>query len=323
MIVATNIASLVRPFYPLQGQFRSSWIAPMNNLPRDQQIAVISALTEGCSIRSVERLTGIHRDTIMRLGVRVGNGCGAMHDAMMRGVDVSRIELDEAWSYISKKQAHLRPGDSPDFGDQYVFIALAGAAKAIRQLPGRQTHGREHTRIPGRSPRPRARCARNFLRCIPAVPAGCRVGIRHRLPLGTIDKEYAAPQAVEAARRYSPAAVVAVKRRRIVGRPEHISTSYVERQNLTLRMQQRRFTRLTNAFSKKLDNHVVAVALYVAHYNFCRVHEALRVTPAMQLGIANHIWTIGELVDAALEGVVPGPGGRRYGRFTVIEGGRD
>lgn len=140
---------------------------------------------------------------------------------------------------------------------------------------------------------------------------------------GTIDKEYAAPQAVEAARRYSPAAVVAVKRRRIVGRPEHISTSYVERQNLTLRMQQRRFTRLTNAFSKKLDNHVAAVALYVAHYNFCRVHEALRVTPAMQLGIANHIWTIGELVDAALEGVVPGPGGRRYGRFTVIEGGRD
>jgi hypothetical protein len=89
------------------------------------------------------------------------------------------------------------------------------------------------------------------------------------------------------------------------------------------RSQQRRFTRLTNAFSKKLENHVAAVALYVAHYNFCRVHEALRVTPAMQLGVTDHIWTIGELVDAALEGVLPAPGGRRYGRFTVMDGGRE
>jgi hypothetical protein len=88
-------------------------------------------------------------------------------------------------------------------------------------------------------------------------------------------------------------------------------------------MQQRRFTRLTNAFSKKLENHVAAIALYVAHHNFCRVHETLRVTPAMQLGVTDHIWTLGELVDAALEGVLPAPGGRRYGRFTVIDGGRE
>src|SRR6202011_1304551 len=124
---------------------------------------------------------------------------------------------------------------------------------------------------------------------------------------------YSVEAVAEASRRYSPGEVVAVRRTRIVGRPEHISTSYIERQNLTLRMQQRRFTRLTNAFSKKLDNHVAAVALYVTHYNFCRVHETLRVTPAMQLGVTEHIWTIGELVDAALEGVLPAPGGRRYG----------
>jgi hypothetical protein len=107
----------------------------------------------------------------------------------------------------------------------------------------------------------------------------------------------------------------------VVGRPKHISTSFIERQNLTLRMQQRRFTRLTNAFSKKLENHEAAVALYVMHYNFCRVHETLRVTPAMQLGVADHIWSIGELVDAALEGVVSEPVGRKVGRFTVIDGG--
>jgi hypothetical protein len=131
MIVGNNIAIPVGSFYPLQGQFRSSWIAPMNVLPRDQQIAVISALTEGCSIRSVERLTGIHRDTIMRVGARIGNGCATLHDAMMRGLHTSRIELDEAWSYVAKKQRHLKPADPADFGDQYVFLALAGAGKAI------------------------------------------------------------------------------------------------------------------------------------------------------------------------------------------------
>ncbi len=101
----------------------------------------------------------------------------------------------------------------------------------------------------------------------------------------------------------------------------YISTSHVERQNLSLRMAQRRFTRLTNGFSKKLENHKAAVALYVSHYNLCRVHETLRITPAMALGVTDHIWTIGELVEAALEGVIPEPPGERYGRFRVIDGG--
>lgn len=103
----------------------------MNTLPRDQQIAVIFDLAEGCSIRAVERLTGIHRDTVMRLGVRVGKGCAVLHDALMRGLYVGQIELDEAWSYVAKKQRHLKPTDPTDFGDQYMFLALAGASKAI------------------------------------------------------------------------------------------------------------------------------------------------------------------------------------------------
>jgi hypothetical protein len=103
----------------------------MNILRRDKQTEAIAALTEGCSIRAIERLTGIHRDTIMRLGVRVGNGCALVHDALMRGLHVSRIELDEAWSFVAKKQRHLKSGDSADFGDQYVFLALAGNGKTI------------------------------------------------------------------------------------------------------------------------------------------------------------------------------------------------
>jgi hypothetical protein len=130
----------------------------------------------------------------------------------------------------------------------------------------------------------------------------------------------------DAARRYSPAEVVAVSREVVSGDPDqYISTSYVERQNLSLRMGSRRFTRLTNGFSKKLDNHVAAVALYVAHYNLCRVHEALRTTPAKALGIAERTWTIGQLVDAALA-VAPAlptetPPDRRR-KFTVIQGGK-
>jgi IS1 family transposase len=323
MIVRANIAILVGPFYPLQGQSHSSWIAPMNILPRDKQIAVISALTEGCSIRAVERLTDIHRDTIMRLGVRVGNDCATLHDAMMRGLHVGRIELDEAWSFIAKKQRHLKPEGPADFGDQYVFLALAGAGKAIISYRVGKRNG-ENTRAFLADLRSRVLGAPEISSdAFPAYPDAVEQAFGMECSFATIEKHYAADATVEAARRYSPAAVVSVTRKRIIGAQRTISTSYIERQNLTLRMQQRRFTRLTNAFSRKLENHTAAVALYVAHYNFCRVHETLRITPAMQLGVTDHIWTIGELVDVALEGVVPAPNGRRYGRFTVIEGERD
>jgi hypothetical protein len=124
MIVDANIAISVRTFYPLQGQFRRQRIAPVNILSRDKQIAVISALTGGCSIRATERLTGIHRDTIMRLGVRVGDGYAALHDEMMRFVQVNRLELDELWSYVGKKQRKVKPTDPTDLGDQYVFIRI-------------------------------------------------------------------------------------------------------------------------------------------------------------------------------------------------------
>lgn len=154
-----------------------------------------------------------------------------------------------------------------------------------------------------------------------AYPGAIERAFGARVHYGTIDKTFEADMAPEAARRYSPGAVVAVERKVVIGYPITISTSYVERQNLTLRMSQRRFTRLTNAFSKKLENHMAAVALYVAWYNLCRVHEAHRVTPAMQLGLADHVWSIGELVAAALDGTVEPPQGRRHGPFRVIDGG--
>lgn len=276
----------------------------MNVLPFEKQTAIVAALTEGCSIRATERLTDTHRDTIMRLGVRVGLGCAALHDALMRQLQVARIEMDETWSYVGKKQKQVRATDSTDMGDQYVFLALAGAAKAIISYRvGKRTA--ENTRAFVMDLRERVLGSPELSSdAFNQYPVAVDLAFGIDCTFGTIEKHYAAPHAVEAARRYSPADVVAVTKHRVVGRPSHISTSYVERQNLSLRMAQRRFTRLTNAFSKKLDNHRAAVALYVAHYNFCRVHEALRVTPAMQLGVTDHVWTISELVEAALYGTV-------------------
>ncbi|HEV2100082.1 MAG TPA: hypothetical protein VGR45_14315 [Stellaceae bacterium] len=245
-----------------------------------------------------------------------------MHDSMMRGLHVSRIELDEAWSFVAKKQRHLKRTDPADFGDQYVFLALAGAGKAIISWRVGKRNG-ENCRALLADLRARVLGAPEISSdAFPAYPDAVEQAFGTECSFGTIEKHYAVDGAVEAARRYSPAAVVSIRRRRIIGAQRAISTSYIERQNLTLRMQQRRFTRLTNAFSKKLESHIAAVPLYVAHYNLCRVHETLRVTPAMQLGATDHIWTIGELVDAALDGVLPAPGGRRYGRFWVIDGDR-
>jgi IS1 family transposase len=273
------------------------------------------------SIRAVERLTDVHRDTIMRLGVRVGQGCAKLHDGLMRDLQVNRIELDEIWSFIAKKQGHLTPEDSAEKGDQYTFLAMAGAAKAIISYRvGKRSQ--ENTSAFVQDLRNRVLGAPEISTDgFNAYPGAIEDAFGLDVTYGQIVKNYGVQGGVvEAARRYSPAQVVSVSKRAVTGRPKHISTSFIERQNLTLRMQQRRFTRLTNAFSKKLENHEAAVALYVAYYNLCRPHEALRVTPAMQLGVTDHVWTIGELVEAALTGVTEEPRGRKVGRFAVIEG---
>lgn len=271
----------------------------MNILPREKQIAVISALTEGCSIRSVERLTSIHRDTIMRLGVRVGEGCAALHDDIMQFVQVNRLELDELWSYVGKKQRQVKQTDPADLGDQYVFLGIDGTRKAIISYRvGKRDSYNTHAFLADLRQRivnkPEI-SSDGFT----AYPDAVERAFGADCTFGQIIKQYTGEPAIDTARRYSPGVVVGVDYRRVIGAQAKISTSYVERGNLSVRMGCRRFTRLTNAFSKKLANHVAAVSLYVAHFNLCRVHEALRITPAMAMGVTDHVWSIGELVDAA------------------------
>ena len=241
----------------------------------------------------------------------------------MRDLEVQRLELDEAWSYVGKKQRQLKADDSTDMGDQYVFLGMADSAKAIVSYSvGKRTA--ENTREFLADLRVRVLGAPEISSDgFNAYPEAVEMAFGRDCTFGTVEKHYSVSGSPEAARRYSPGVVVAVSKRRVVGRPKHISTSYIERQNLTLRMQQRRFTRLTNGFSKKLVNHKAAVALYVAHYNFCRSHEALRITPAMALGVTDHIWTIAELIEAATNGVIAlEPKGKIVSGFRVIDGGK-
>lgn len=301
----------------------------MNILSREQQIAVASALTEGLGIRATARVIGVNRETVGKLALQVGRGCTELHDRLMVGIRVNRIECDELWSFVQRKRRqHQKPGaDGPVTGDQYTFIGLAAASRAIiayrtgkrttqttddfiQDLRGRVIGSPEIT-TDGYNP------YRNAI----------RDAFGGRASHGVINKTYSVVHlnVNEASRRYSPAAVVAVEREVVSGLPDQISTSYVERQNLTLRMGSKRFARLSNGFSKRLECHLATVSLHVAFYNLCRIHESLRSTPAMALGIADHVWSIGELLDAALAAVPPKPtttAPERRRQFRVIEGGK-
>lgn len=274
----------------------------MNVLSHEKQCRVIAALTEGVSVRGTSRLVEVDKNTVMSLGVKVGEACANLHNAMMRNLNVSLLELDEAWGFIGKKQKRVKTTDSPELGDAYAWIGMDATNKAIvSYVVGKRT-------------------SENAV----AIAADLRARILNRPQISTdglaayvdaidrafgidcdyaqIQKEYAAVVGNEAAVRYSPGAIIGIEKKVIVGKPdqEKISTSFVERQNLTLRMGIRRMTRLTNAHSKKLQNHKAAISLHVGFYNFCRVHETLRITPAMAVGVTDHVWTIGELISKAL-----------------------
>src|SRR2546423_4631739 len=300
----------------------------MNILSRDKQIEIIAALCEGVGQRAVSRLTGTDRKTVARLALAVGRGAAELHDRMMVGLRVHRIECDELWAYVGHKRnpQDRKPSLSPVKGDQYTYIALASSTRAIiGYLTGKRTTETTDDFIQD---------LRQRVIGVPEISTdglhfyknAIRDAFGPRVAHGVVQKSYSVTHlnVNEASRRYSPAAVIAVEYDAVSGVPAEISTSYVERQNLTIRMGSKRFARLSNGFSKKIDCHLAAVSLHVAFYNLCRTHEALRMTPAMALGITDHVWSIGELIEAALatQPITPtttAPDRRR--RFRVIEGG--
>ena len=272
----------------------------MNILKSEKQEMVIRGLVEGSSIRSIERMTGVHRDTIMRLMVNVGSTCEKIMDTTMRNLTCKDIEVDEVWSFVGKKQRHVGLNDDPNaVGDFYTFIALDSETKLIpvykvgkRDLPTAQTF------ISDLSSRLSNRIQLSFDKLKAYVEVVEKV-FGADVDYGQIVKSYEAEPIGPG--RYSPPKVISVLKEYITGNPDFnkICTSFVERQNLTVRMQMRRFTRLTNAFSKKLKNLKAAVALHFAHYNFLRIHSTIRMTPAMAAGVTKELWSIRDLIERA------------------------
>jgi len=281
----------------------------MHVLPREKQVRTIAALTEGMSIRATERLVDVHRDTVASLGLRVGEGCTRLLDAMMRDLHVGVLELDEQWQFIGKKQKRVTEDDSEEMGDTWLWVALDATSKAVVAfVVGKRSSEQAlelALQLRGRILNRPQVTADGF----PAYPAALDYAFGTELDFAQVVKTFAAAPGNDAAHRYSPGRVIGVETNVVCGSPDpnKISTSFVERFNLTTRMQQRRFTRLSNGFSKRLRPHAAAVGLHMGWYNLCRVHETTRVTPAMALRVTDHIWTIGELVDAALGAPVPPP----------------
>jgi IS1 family transposase len=270
-----------------------------NVLNTDKQIAVIAALSEGSSIRSIERMTGVHRDTIMRLGVKVGQGCKALMDFKLINLPCTRLEMDEIWGFIGKKEKHVKPEDDSSIGSVWTFCAIDAETKLV---PAFRVGKRD------------AATANAFLKDVAERMA-------YRVQISTdglnayvnavenafgADVDYAqiiksyGPTTEGDHRRYSQPEFVSSEKKRICGRPDYdlISTSYIERLNATTRLHMRRLTRLTLAFSKKRENFEAAVALHFAYYNFVKRHNTLRCTPAMAAGVEATFWSVGDLVEA-------------------------
>jgi len=268
----------------------------MNKLKAEKRVQIISALVEGASIRAAERMTGAHRDTIMRLAVRVGTVCESILDETLRGLHCRHLQLDEIWTFVGKKQRHLEPGDDASrLGDFYTFVALDTDTKLVPAFRvGKRDAENTLAFVANVASRMEGRIQLSTDMMDAYVDAVER-GFGMNVDYGRIVKYYEAEPIGPG--RYSPPRVTSTETDVVMGAPEHICTSHVERQNLTMRMQMRRFTRLTNGFSKKVENLRAAVALYFAYYNFVRIHGSLRMTPAMAAGVERRLWTVEELVE--------------------------
>jgi IS1 family transposase len=271
----------------------------MNRLPIEERARILSCLVEGNSIRATCRMTGRDKGAVIKLLEDVGAACRAYHDQHVRNLQSKRVQCDEIWSFCYAKQKNV-PEDFAGvfgYGDVWTWTALDADSKLMVAY---SVAGRDAT------------SANNFVRDLAGRLAN-RVQLTtdaYRMYFVAVDKAfggdidyamldkiYSTPRGKESATRYSPADCCGTIKRTISGHPvkKDISTSHVERNNLTMRMSMRRFTRLTNAFSKKVENLSHAVALHFMHYNFCRVHQTLRVTPAMEAGLTDHVWSLEEI----------------------------
>jgi IS1 family transposase len=274
----------------------------MNRLPLQTRAKMIGLLVEGNSLRAISRLCDVSINTVTKLLVDIGKASIAYHDGRVRGIRTQRIQCDEIWSFVGAKAKNVSPEQKHEgWGDAWTWTAIDADTKlCVSYLVGGRDSGwglefmedvasRLNSRVQITTDDHRA--------YLVAVEGAFGMDVDY----AQLQKIYGAPS-TEEARRYSPACCIGCDMKVVSGNPDpkHVSTSFVERQNLTMRMGMRRFTRLTNAFSKKIENHALAVALHFIHYNFARIHKTLRITPAMAAGLSDHVWTLEEIAQLGL-----------------------
>jgi len=275
-------------------------IAPMR-IGFDRAVLVLSLLTEGMSIRAAERVSGHHRDTIMRLLVIAGGKCERLLDELVQGVEVDDVEADELWSFLNMKQSTKTKrglSDEVEAGDFYTFLAQERESKLIlTHHTGRRNWNNTEVFV---SKLERATDGPFQLTTDgwDGYPYAVIQHLGHRVDYAQLIKEFG--QDAEGQRRYSPPRIIGTERRYITRfpDPDRVCTSHVERLNLDVRMSCRRFTRLTNAFSRKLADHKAAVAVFAAVHNFVKMHRSIRMTPGMKAGITRRPWTVADLLAA-------------------------
>ena len=269
----------------------------MNRLYTQTQARVISCLIEGCSIRATVRMTGAAKNTIVKLLADIGCACAGYHNRTVRNLKVRRLQADEIWSFVGAKAKNTRLEKKQEgWGDVWTWVGIDADTKlVVSYLVGGRDGGWASDFMED--------CAKRISNRVQITTDGHKAYLEAvenafgcDIDYAQLQKIYGAPSDEET-RRYSPAKCIGCDMKVVSGDPDpkHVSTSYVERQNLTMRMHMRRFTRLTNGFSKKVDNHRHSVALHYMFYNFCRVHQTLRCTPAMEAGLTDHVWSLEEL----------------------------
>lgn len=269
----------------------------VNQLSTSERVRIIACLAEGNSLRGTARITGHHRTTIMRLLVKLGKTCADFQDKTFRNLQCKRIECDEIWAFVGCKERNIKKKSKvKNQGDIWTWVAIDSDTKLV---PSWHVGTRELKDAYAFMHDLKGRLA-NRVQMTTDGYRPYRMAVEDAfgsdIDYGQLVKIYGFMENRGEA-KYSKSALVETRKAKIKGNPDkkHISTSICERNNLTMRMGMRRFTRLTNAFSKKIENHGYAIALHYFHYNFCRIHQTLRITPAMAAGIADHVWSLEEM----------------------------
>ena len=270
-------------------------------IPQDKALLAVQLLLEGNSIRSTERITGLDRNTIMKVLVLAGEKCDKVMGRLIVNVPVKDVQCDEIWGYVFKKEGHKTEEESATdatIGDAYTFVAIERNTKLVLNFAlGRRDQATTNAFIEGLRDATAPQQFQITTDGFTPYASAIEWTLHDRVDYAMLIKQYAESRIEE--KRYSPAECTGCKRKKMIGNPnpEKISTSHVERQNLTMRMHIRRLTRLTNGFSKKWENLWAALALHFGYYNFCRIHSTIRVTPAMEAGITDHVWDLAELLS--------------------------